>query len=224
MSVFDSPGIHKLTASWIYHCKPEEINKTDIVQTSMGVTVNRYFVGKQVRHAGERRIQPKGLVTKLLQGFTIREGEALLKAFHQNESQIQEVFHRDITAAVSCPRHELRAPNGRLRQFFDRIDHETVNKAISYLPQAIVSDQTKFEGILRTAATCPRAEFLSEQHDGVLAEIPKGLEREYCERYKEYVESPIDFRRCTLSREYDLSIPCEISMGENWYELEDFHL
>lgn len=221
MAPFDNPGIHRLTGSWVYNCKPEEINKTDIVMTSMGIPVNRYYVAKQVRHAGERNITAAGLVTKLLQGFTVREGQHLLDAFHKNQPEIREVFHRDIITALNAT-HELRAPNGRLRQFFNRMDTHTYNEGISTLPQAIVSDQTKFEGMLPTTARLPAVEFLSEQHDGILAEVPIGCEREFIEVYRENVERPIDFSTCSLRREYKLSIPSEAQVGDNWYELEDY--
>jgi uracil-DNA glycosylase family 4 len=181
-------------------------------------TVNRYHVAKQVRHAGERNIQAAGLVTKLLWGLTVKEGELLLKKFHDKQPQMRGVFHKDIKDVVNRTRC-LQAPNGRRRDFFGRIDQHTYNEAISQLPQCIVSDQTKFAGILPTFEALPWAHLLTEQHDGILAEVPIGREEEFIDVFTRNISSPIDFRSCSLSRDYQLSIPTEAAIGEDWYEL-----
>jgi hypothetical protein len=63
---------------------------------------------------------------------------------------------------------------------------------------------------------------INEAHDGVLSEVKLGFELKYAKIYKENVEKEIDFRRCTLSRDFNLKIPCEISISkESWYDLED---
>jgi hypothetical protein len=52
-----------------------------------------------------------------------------------------------------------------------------------------------------------------------LAEVKCGREREFGKLYKQNIESdPIDFRTCTLRRDYQLVIPCEVAVGESWYE------
>jgi len=67
---------------------------------------------------------------------------------------------------------------------------------------------------------CPWSRLLTEQHDGVLFEVPKGRGRELADVYKRNVERPIDFTNCTLRRDFQLVIPCEESFGENWKDME----
>lgn len=216
LSVFDNPGIHKLTGSWVYDCRPEEIKKN--VLDDKGV--DRYHMSKTVRHAGERNMGPERMVMMTQRPYA--ECKAILDKFHKFQPEIREVFHKEIIRAIDAPTHCLVAPNGRRRDFFDRIDRHTYNEAISQLPQSIVSDQTKFHGIGRTWSdrrVYDFAHLLVEAHDGILAEVKRGRDREFGRMYKTNIEgTPIDFRTCTLRRDYELTIPCEVAIGESWYE------
>jgi uracil-DNA glycosylase len=224
MEVFNNPGIHKLTGSWLYDCKPQDIRKNTLVDPGDGTSpVDRYHLSKTFRHAGERNMGPDRAL--MLTGRPIKECKLMLEKFHKFQPEIKEVYHRDIMRALDEPTHCLVAPNGRRRDFFDRIDKHTYNEGISFLPQAIVSDQTKFHGIGKTfsdASIYGWASLLAEQHDGMLAEVKNGREVEFGLLYKKNIESePIDFNLCTLKRDYQLVIPCEISVGDNWLEMED---
>ncbi len=220
MAVFDYPGIHRLTGSWLYDCQPEEIKKDILIDG-----VERYHLSKQVRHSAERNIEAQGL--SILVNRPLDECSKLLFKMHSKEPAIKQVFHKEVKAAVDAPTRTLVAPNGRRRTFFDRIDKGTYNEAISFLPQAIVSDQTKFCGILPTFMDHninSVVHLLTEQHDGTLAEVKIGEEMRYAETYKRNIETPIDFRTCTLNRDYRLVIPCEVSMGDNWFFMEEVKL
>lgn len=224
MQVFDNPGIHKLTGSWLFDCKPEEIKKNILVDPGDGTApIDRYHLSKTFRHAGERNMGPGQAM--IMTGRPFRECDRMLNKFHSFQPEIKQVFHRDVMRALDAPAHSLVAPNGRRRDFFDRIDKHTYNEGISTLPQAIVSDQTKFHGIGQTFSDpCiyTWAHFLVEQHDGALMQAKKGREMELGRLYKKNIESvPIDFRRGTLIRDYELVIPCEVSIGPNWYEMKD---
>lgn len=219
LSYFTNPGIHKLTGSWCFDVSPSEIKKGELVQFG-NVFIDRYHVAKQVRHAAERNITAAGLVTKLLWGLTIAQGELLLGRVHRFQPEIRAVFHKDVVREIDTT-HALISPNGRRRDFFDRLNKETYNEAISQLPQSIVSDQTKFEGILKTFEKINWAYFIAESHDSCLAEVPIGREKEYIEIYKENVETEIDFNLCSIKREFKLIIPSEASVGEDWYNMED---
>lgn len=213
MEVFDNPGIHRLTGSWIYDCQPHEIKKHVLVDG-----VDRYHMSKTVRHAGERNMGPERMV--MMTQRPLSECKRILDKFHQYQPEIRRVFHKEINQAVDAPSHCLVAPNGRRRDFYDRIDKHTYNEAISYLPQAIVSDQTKFS-FIPTTAEAPWAWLLAEMHDGSLWEVPKGRGEEFAAIYKRNIETPIDFRKCTLQRDYELIIPAEASYGEQWSVMED---
>lgn len=212
LKVFDSKiGIHRLTGSWVYGCAPEDIRKNILVDG-----FDRYHNAKQVRHAGERNIGPQGLYA--LTQLPVRECTKLLKTFHEYQPEIRHVFHKEVEDAINSTRR-LACPNGRFRLFFGRMDKNTFNEAISFLPQAIVSDQTKF-AMAEAADICNFAYPLVENHDGTLWECPIGRRQELLSVYKRLVERPIDFRKCSLSRDFELIIPCEAEVGENWYDLK----
>jgi len=154
--------------------------------------------------------------------LTLKEAEAILKKFHENEPNIRGIFHRDITAAIRST-NLLVCPNGRRRDFFNRIDHHTINEGISFLPQAIVSDQNKFS-FIKTFTETPWAYLLCEAHDAGFVEVPSGREIEFYEIYKRNIETAIDFRKGSLKRDYELVIPCEAESGENWGNLKKLEL
>ena len=114
-------------------------------------------------------------------------------------------------------------PNGRFRVFFDRMDDSLFREAISTIPQAVVTDITKFS-FIKTAYHAPWATMISEQHDGQLWECPIGKEKELCHLIKRNVEVETDFRQGSLKRDYVLVIPSEAETGENWGHLEEIQV
>jgi len=214
LSYFDNGiGIHRLTGSWVFDCDPSEIKKKVLVDGA-----DRYHVAKTVRHAAERNMGPDRLYA--MTGLHINICKKILLKLHSTQPNIQHVFHRDVIDAIKNTRL-LIAPNGRRRDFFGRVsDKKTQNEAISFLPQCIVGDQTKF-CLPRIIEEAPWARFLAEAHDGIMAEVPKGKEFEYIAIHKRLVETPIDFRNGTIKRDIQLIIPAEASIGENWYDMED---
>ncbi len=220
LSVFDSPiGIHRLTGSWVFGCRAEDIRKNQLTLNADGVGEDRYHIAKTVRHAGERNMREDRLM--LMVHKPLIECGRILKTFHDKQPNIRNVFHREIRAAVQKERL-LVAPNGRRRQFFGRVQEEkTINEGISFLPQAIVTDYLK-DSLRRTIPeTREFARPLSEAHDGFLSEVLIGREEEFAIVFKGNVEKPIDFRTCTLSRNYQLIIPCEAEMSTtSWQEMK----
>jgi DNA polymerase I-like protein with 3'-5' exonuclease and polymerase domains/uracil-DNA glycosylase len=218
LSVFDNPGIHKLTGSWIFNCQPQEIKKGTL----------QYHLAKTVRHAGERNMQANRFFSMAQDegvgvNLTRMEAIRILKQFHEYQPEIAGVYHRDIEASIKAT-NSLVCPNGRRRDFFDRIDHHAINEGISFIPQAIVSDQTKFS-FIPTFAECPWAYLLVEAHDGALAEVPLDRQEEYGAIYRRNItKDPIDFRHGSLKRDFQLTIPCEISVGGDWENLEEIRL
>lgn len=216
LSVFDNPGIHKLTGSWVFNCKPEDIKKGSM----------EYHIGKTVRHAGERNMGAERffmMAQDVETGLTLtqKEARAILTAFHGNAPEIRNVYHHDIKEALERDSF-LTCPNGRRRDFFNRIDNSAINEGISFLPQAIVSDQNKFS-FIQTFQEAPWAFLLAEAHDAGFSEVPIGREREFVQIYRPHVEVPIDFTNGSLKRDYQLVIPCDASIGtENWEFMEDF--
>ena len=206
--------IHNLTGSWIYDCDPADIKKKILVNGE-----DRYHTAKTARHAGERNMKPMRLMMMIHQ--PIKYCTNILSTFHKRQPNIQEVFHRDIREAIRKTRH-LHAPNGRKRDFYGRFDDHMVNEGISFLPQAIVTDYLK-KGIRKIFCDSPIREWarsLSEAHDGFLVEVPAGRQEEYGSSFKKAVEDEIDFRTCSLPRDYKLVIPCETEWSDtNWKEM-----
>ena len=218
LEVFDNPGIHKLTGSWLFNCLPSEIKKGTM----------EYHLAKIFRHAGERNMGPdRAFMLAQDEGtglsLELSDCRILLQKFHSNAPEIQQVFHRDVEKAIKVDR-VLICPNGRRRDFLIyNVTHKDVNEGISVLPQAIVSDQTKFS-FIPTSTEVPRAHLLVEAHDGSMWEAPEGCEREFATVYKRNIETPIDFRSGSLKRDYQLTIPSEVAIGDNWGNLEGIEL
>lgn len=214
LSVFDGPiGIHRLTGSWVYDCDPLDIKKN----------TEEYLISKTVRHAAERNMKADRLVMMIQKPLNFCK--SVLNKVHDKQPELKQVFHNEIewTLKQEGPLHRtLIAPNGRRRQFLGRMDGHLINEAISQLPQCIVSDLTKFS-LIPTFKECGNYSFLvNEAHDGTLAEVKKGKEMNYIKEYKKNVEVPIDFTKCSLRRDFQLTIPCEASISTtNWLELED---
>lgn len=222
LTVFDGPiGIHKLTGSWIYDCPPNEIKKnTQVVDPKTGLASDRYHMAKTARHSAERNITAEGMV--MMTQKPIQECKRILEAVHGKQPEIREVYHKDVRHAIDSTR-VLVSPHGRVRQFLDRKgDHFQYNSAISQLPQCIVSDQLKLSLNPTFDEVGSWAILINEAHDGTLAMVPKGREMEYGRVYRKNIETPIDFRKCNLAREFDLVIPTEIAVSdENWFSLKD---
>jgi DNA polymerase-1 len=203
----DETGIHRLTASWVYSCSPAEIIKGS----------EQYHIGKTIRHAAERDMQPallSMLIHKPLQFCT-----DLLQTFNSTQPKIKAIFHTDIRNFVRKNRF-LVAPNGRRRDFFGRMDDSLINEAISFLPQAIVSDQMKFT-MVPFYEDDNEFPFLYEGHDAIMAEILPDQLQAYAERFKRIAERKINFNTCSLSRDYELTIPVEITTSENnWADMK----
>jgi hypothetical protein len=220
LDVFDGPiGIHKLTGSWVYDCDPMEIRKGILVSG-----VDRYHEAKTVRHAGERNMGEDRLMMMIHQ--PIRRCREILTIFHNKQPNIKGVFHHEIREVIKATRN-LTAPNGRKRDFFDRYDNHMVNEGISFLPQAIVTDYLK-DGIDRAFNDNGCKEWawpLAEAHDGFLAEVKINRKEEYARIFQSCLDYDIDFRTCSLSRDFRLKIPSEVEYSTtNWKEMQKLEL
>jgi DNA polymerase I-like protein with 3'-5' exonuclease and polymerase domains len=205
---FDKPpGVHKLTAGWLYDKNPEEIKKGSL----------EYHVGKIARHAAERNIGAKHLSISC--HLSLEKSTEILTKFHNKNPNIRGTFHQEVKDFLSRNGF-LRCPNGRRRDFFGRPgDIGTINEAISYIPQAVVSDQNKFS-FIGIKEEMPSVRYLMESHDSSLVEIKKDDLDAYSRLVNRHLVTDIDFRNCSISREYDLRIPCEIEWSDtNWQEM-----
>lgn len=222
LPVFDSPsGIHRLTGSWVFDCPADEIKKNTLVLNDQGTGEDRYHLSKTIRHAYERNMQAERLMMMIHKPEN--ECATILKKLNGRQPNIREVFHKEVREAVR--KRLLVAPNGRRRDFFGRFDEHQVNEGISFLPQAIVTDYLK--AALPAVHQINREFYrpLAEAHDGFLSEVKIGHEHEYAKRFIETVQVPIDFRTCTLSREFQLVIPAEAEVSyTSWSEMKGLRI
>lgn len=220
LNTFDAkPKVHARTAGLIFDIDSLTITKSSPTIPKLGIPY--YDLGKRIRHAGNYKMGAARL--SQMSHLPMRECDLLLEKFHQTNPNIRLVFHENVIEQVRKYR-VLRTPFGRRRDFFARLDDNIYKEAIAYLPQSYVSDLTKFS-LPRILTEFPEAIILSEQHDGILALIRKEKIYEYLEIAKRIMERSINFSGCSLSRDYNLTIPIEASIGkENWQEMEDIDL
>lgn len=208
------PGVHVKTGEWIFGY---QVNKK--------TEPEKYHIAKTVRHAGERNMQAQRCMMILAPfgNFSLQFCEQALAKFHENQPNIRGVFHAEVIEFLR-KNHFLISPHGRRRSFFGEMNKETYNEAISTLPQCTVSDQMKFS-IPMLEERMPGVRILAECHDSLLAEVKESEKEKYAEIFKEVVTRPIDFTRCSLSREFQLVIPCELSYSsDSWDKMEDLKI
>lgn len=203
---------HTLTAMMVLSLSFEEI------------TDDYRQIGKKTRHAGNYKMGKRRL-SQMVVGesngrIMLSEWKAgkCLEKFHADNSNISCVFWEEINQALRDNDQVLKTPHGRRRQFFDRWGDDLLKEAYAYIPQATVSDHTKFAAI-RVEERAPWIEMIVEAHDSFTAEVPEDRVMEAALIMKEEYEVPIDFSRCSLPRD-PIIIPAEIQVAEkNWKEM-----
>lgn len=181
-------------------------------------------IGKKTRHAGNYGMGKHTHMLNLAKFANIfisewRAGKQL-DLFHRANPNIRGIFHAQIQQALLDNDCVLTSPHGRIRRFFNRWGEELFKEAYAHLPQCTVSDQVKF-AMLRIKERLIKYylrlfAFVGESHDSFLALVKDELIPEFAAVSKEEMEKPIDFSRCSLSRKYELVIPCEIKVGKRW--------
>jgi DNA polymerase I-like protein with 3'-5' exonuclease and polymerase domains len=187
-------------------------------------------VGKKTRHSGNYAVgKHQHMLTLSKSGIFISEfaaGKQLTK-FHDSNPNIKGVFHLDIQQALQECNCILKTPFGRERQFFNRWSEELFKEAYAFIPQSTISDQVKF-AMIRIISRLGKLYmkdffFVEESHDSFLALCRNDLVSEAAKIIKEEMEQPINFRMCTLNRDYDLVIPSDIKVGNRWIDRSEVY-
>jgi uracil-DNA glycosylase family 4 len=231
LRMYDEHDIHALTASWFFGGTESSYSKK-----ILGYEHPIRFAGKTLRHAGhlgagKRRasIELNTQARKYKIPITITEADAerALNIFHAKSPKVQKVFQASVIEVLKRTRqlvaplpYGIHAAMGGKRTFFERMGEDLFRQGFSYIPQRAISDNTKAAG-LRIKERIPGIKIVMEAHDALLFCIPKSKLFEWCPIIKEEMERPIDFSRCTIVR-HELSIPCEIEIGENYRDLKKF--
>lgn len=227
-SMDQKPKIHAKTAAAIFGIDVNLIKKDEDGNWQPSIPkigISYYDLGKRIRHAGNYDMTEFRLAQ--MTHIVIKECKYMLEKFHEKDPKIRSVFHHEVNEALTRYRI-LETPFGRKRQFFDRLTNKSYKEAKAQIPQSTISDLTKFT-LPRIVAALPcymnKYKFLTEQHDGILSIVRKDTWEHYAYVFKQQYERPISFRRGTLIRDFDLTIPCEISMSEsNWMDLKEVHI
>lgn len=222
LETFDiPPNVHARTAAQIF----DNIETKDITKdrpTVPGIGVAYYHIGKTVRHASNLGVGPFTISQRT--HLPIQDATLKMHKFHEANPNIRNVFHKAVIDALRDPKRLLVSPQGRQRRFFDRLSEKVYRQGFAQIPQSTVGDHTKFT-MRRVIEERKDVWFVAEMHDGLMAEVPKDNYEEISKVFKKHYERDIDFKSCTLSREYKLIIPCEIEVAkENWMNLEEVKL
>ncbi len=213
--------IHSITYSWIHEAF---YGKSP---TKEEITEDRRFLGKTGRHAmayGEGKhklmLSTNSDARKFGIDVSISEKQAgqILQTLHGRSPKIRAVYHRDVIQALECNNNRrLINPYGRARTFYGRWGDDLFREAYAQIPQSTVPDHLKHAG-LRLHDKHTRLQFLKEDHDGFLFQVPIREAERWAKIIKDEIEVPIDFSRCSLPRGI-LTIPCEIKTGYNYKDM-----
>lgn len=222
--------IHKMTAGWFF-------GMSDKAAQAMDKEDPMRFIGKTGRNSGNYGKSKKGLAEQINTDakkyevdVQVSEWSAgqILDAFHKHSPKIRSIFHADIQQALSD--RLIINPYGRRRVFFERWGEDLFREGYAHLGQSIVSDHMMYAGLniykrcdgKLKSLTQPWLKFVMEKHDAYTWRCPINRVDEAYRIIKEEFERPIDFTNCTLSRKFELVIPADIQVGENYKELRKY--
>lgn len=189
-------------------------------------------IGKHSKHAKNNGMEHFLFATKYLHLANFKESlktaKLILHALDKAYPNIENVFHKQVEECVRSTRMLISpraygVPCGRKRLFFKKIDKHYLNVAYSHLPQSAISDHTKAAALRIMDRVEPgKAHPVAENHDSLTSLVHYTYLRKYCIIAKEEMEKPIDFRGCSLHRDFELVIPAEFSIGRrNWGNMKE---
>lgn len=233
LTLIDKIDYHAHTAVWFFG---EDDKLFNYDKKKLGYEHPIRFAGKTLRHAGHLGASPRRAMIecntqarKYKIPITIDEGTAktALQTFHKRQPKIKQVFQASVIECIQKTRklvapvpYGINAKKGGERTFYERYGDELFRQAFSYLPQRIVSENTK-AAAMRLRKRAPWIKICGESHDALLCIVPISRKIEAASLLKEEFERAIDFSSCSLPRG-QLVIPCEVEEGYNYYEMSKF--
>jgi uracil-DNA glycosylase family 4 len=231
LEAFDKVDIHRRTAALIFgYTQTLELSpnfKHPIVDNLPKDGPERY-TGKTTRHAGNFDMKKHTFMItfntnaqKYEIPMDISEWKAgqMLEMFHKASPKLEAVFWRDIKDAIDSTR-VLIDPFGGVRIFNGRMDDHLYGEAYANIPQRTEAHLIQKAALAIDEELKDDKGFLwsQEKHDAIYLQAPANNWMPYARLMKKYMETPIDFRTyCTLKRDYDLIIPCEVSISHTHY-------
>jgi uracil-DNA glycosylase family 4 len=230
LEAFDKVDIHRRTAGLIFGYTKNLILTTDHVPVVDVIEKDgpERFCGKKTRHAGNYDMGKHEFMVNFntdAQKFDIdmsvsewRAGD-MLEKFHNASPKIRTRFHRDIIDCLENHR-VIIDPFGGVRQFFGRMDSQLYKEGYANIPQRTVAHLVQGAAIKIDDELNgdPDMMWISEDHDSLKMLVPEHNWEPYARLMKKYFEVPINFSTyCSLKRDYNLIIPCEIEISDKTY-------
>jgi DNA polymerase I-like protein with 3'-5' exonuclease and polymerase domains len=237
LKAFDTVDIHRRTAALILGLTPN----LDLVSPSIpadaliGKDSAERFCGKKTRHAGNYDMGKSRFMLEFntdAQKFEINmevsewKAGQMLEKFHYASPKLSSVFHSDIQSALQSSRC-LIDPYGGVRLFHGRMDDQLYKEGYANIPQrtvahlvqgaALAVDKELGDEVGDVHSDKP-VNWISENHDSLLLQVPENGWEKYAILLRQHMQTPISFNRyCTLKRDYNLVIPCELEISATNY-------
>lgn len=230
LKAFDTVDIHRRTAGLIFGytknlvLTPGHVDVVDIMEKDGP----ERFCGKKTRHAGNYNMGKNRFMVEFntdAQKFDInmsisewRAGQ-MLDLFHNASPKIRGKFHQDIKDCLESTR-TIIDPYGGVRIFNGRMDDELFKEGYANIPQRTVAHLVQGAALKIDDELNGDNNFLwlSENHDSLLMQVPENNWEPYARLMKKHFEIPIDFNTyCSLKRDYQLVIPCEVEISSTTY-------
>lgn len=241
LKAFDTVDIHRRTAALV-------LGMTSILDLSEGAHISdkigkdspERFCGKKTRNGGNYDMKKARFMTEVntdAQKFEIDlsisewKGGQMLDLFHAASPLIRRVFHQDIKDAIDSSR-TIIDPFGGIRVFFGEMNDSLYQEAYANIPQrtiahlvqgAALKTHAELGDLVGPVKTHP-INFISENHDSLLLQIPEKMIDEVSPVINKHMTAPIDFSKyCTLKRNVQLVIPCDLEVTDvNYGTLEKY--
>lgn len=200
--------VHRENAAYLFH-------QGDTTH----VTKVEREVAKRLVHAANYGIGPTKFqdVLRNEAGVEVskQEAERLLNLYHSRFPRIRG-WHAVVEQQLKATR-VLTTPVGRRREFFGRWSDELLREAYAHVPQSTVADVLN-RGMIDLWHALPtvdrEARLVLTVHDSVMVECRPSHARPVARMIRRCLERPIEIDRRTCL------IPCDLTQGPNWDELQ----
>jgi uracil-DNA glycosylase family 4 len=235
LKAFDTVDVHRRTAGLIFgYTQRLELSESfhDVIVDNLPKDGAERFTGKKTRHASNYDMKKHTFMLtfntdaqKYEINMDISEWKAgqMLELFHAASPKVRGVFHAQIKDCIDSSRL-LIDTMGAPRIFNGRMDDSLYGEAYANIPQRAVAHLVQGAALKIDEELNGDAEVLwsEEKHDSLTLQAPANNWKPYALLMKKHMETSIDFRTyCSLKRDVDLIIPCEIEVSETNYA--EFH-
>lgn len=235
LEAFDKVDIHRRTAGLIFGYTSQlelGVNFKHPIIDNLPKDGPERYTGKTTRHAGNFDMKKHTFMItfntnaqKYEIPMSISEWRAgqMLELFHSASPKLKNIFWRDIKDAIDSSR-VLIDPYGGVRIFNGRMDDSLYGEGYANIPQRTEAHLVQKAALAIDEELKDDKGFLwsQEKHDALYLQAPANNWMPYAKLMKKHMETSINFRTyCTLKRDYDLIIPCEIEISHtNYAEFE----